>query len=467
MTPALYRKDKEATLPYRRLYRTPSTDTHTRASKMASLANHVSEPESESEVERSRRLRWTSFLFSLLNCFSVNTTWLEGTVYKLINDITKINSNVLPGIRTHNLPHPRGPAHKTDCATRGRPKVPEEWLVKLADFFIGATVAERSACLPSTKVIRLQSPAGPLRIFACGNRAGRFRWSTGFFFPSGISRFPPPLHSGAAPFSPQLNFIGSQDLAVKSRPNLFTHPKVIGKPSSRPWRARAHPVAASERAGPAATVAGSLTRGSRLQCTCRGRCPDDSCQAAEDVLVIDLYAQYRTASDRNSVTVRERGQRACDVTETAGRGQEHDSNTRSTLECGPRGFSKPRPSRPESHFARYRILAGSVSMRLNGLKELDSQPYRDPFPKPHAANKRMDTPTSKGPPRRFTPTSRLPPGRIGFDSRRGRSRTFARGNRAGRCRWSAGFLRDIQSPQPFSSGTAPYSPHFTLIGSLD
>ncbi|KAJ8896989.1 hypothetical protein PR048_002335 [Dryococelus australis] len=35
-----------------------------------------------------------------------------------------------------------------------------------------------------------------------------------------------------------------------------------------------------------------------------------------------------------------------------------------------------------------------------------------------------------------------------FNSWRGRSRIFARGNRAGRCRWSAGFLGDISFPRP-------------------
>ncbi|KAJ8881560.1 hypothetical protein PR048_018043 [Dryococelus australis] len=39
---------------------------------------------------------------------------------------------------------------------------------------------------------------------------------------SGISSFQH-LHSGSAPSSPRLTPIGSQDLAVKSRPNLFTH----------------------------------------------------------------------------------------------------------------------------------------------------------------------------------------------------------------------------------------------------
>ncbi|KAJ8873464.1 hypothetical protein PR048_024282 [Dryococelus australis] len=36
-------------------------------------------------------------------------------------------------------------------------------------------------------------------------------------------------------------------------------------------------------------------------------------------------------------------------------------------------------------------------------------------------------------------------------------RLFASGNRAGRCRWSAGFLGDLQFPPPLHSGDAPYS----------
>ncbi|KAJ8890829.1 hypothetical protein PR048_010338 [Dryococelus australis] len=37
-------------------------------------------------------------------------------------------------------------------------------------------------------------------------------------------------------------------------------------------------------------------------------------------------------------------------------------------------------------------------------------------------------------------------------------------DRAGRCRWSAGFLGDLPFPLLLHSGAAPYSPHFTLIG---
>ncbi|KAJ8874214.1 hypothetical protein PR048_025056 [Dryococelus australis] len=58
-------------------------------------------------------------------------------------------------------------------------------------------------------------------IFACGNRGGRCRYSAGVL--SGISRFPSPFHSGAAPYSPRFTLID-----VKSRPNLSTHPPIVG-----------------------------------------------------------------------------------------------------------------------------------------------------------------------------------------------------------------------------------------------
>ncbi|KAJ8874068.1 hypothetical protein PR048_024909 [Dryococelus australis] len=50
----------------------------------------------------------------------------------------------------------------------------------------------------------------------------------------------------------------------------------------------------------------------------------------------------------------------------------------------------------------------------------------------------------------------LPPMRSGLNARPGH-RIFASGNRAGRCRWSAGFLGDIPFPPPSHSDTAPYS----------
>ncbi|KAJ8887565.1 hypothetical protein PR048_013781 [Dryococelus australis] len=54
---------------------------------------------------------------------------------------------------------------------------------------VGAPVAEQLACPPTTKAILVQSPAGSLMIFACGNRARQCLWSTDFLgdlpFPTG------------------------------------------------------------------------------------------------------------------------------------------------------------------------------------------------------------------------------------------------------------------------------------------
>ncbi|KAJ8871294.1 hypothetical protein PR048_027602 [Dryococelus australis] len=85
----------------------------------------------------------------------------------------------------------------------------------------GAAVAERLDCSHHTKVNRVQSPAGSLRIFASGNCAGRCRWSAGFL---GDLPFPPSLHSDAAPFSLHFTLIVSQNLVVKSHTNLSTQP---------------------------------------------------------------------------------------------------------------------------------------------------------------------------------------------------------------------------------------------------
>ncbi|KAJ8886141.1 hypothetical protein PR048_012350 [Dryococelus australis] len=60
--------------------------------------------------------------------------------------------------------------------------------------FNRATIAERLACSPPTKAIRVQSPAGSLRIITSENLAGRCRWSADFL---GDLPFPPPFHSGA------------------------------------------------------------------------------------------------------------------------------------------------------------------------------------------------------------------------------------------------------------------------------
>ncbi|KAJ8881021.1 hypothetical protein PR048_017494 [Dryococelus australis] len=74
----------------------------------------------------------------------------------------------------------------------------------------GTMVAERLDCSPSTEANQAQSSAGSLPDFH-----KRCRWSAIFL---GHLPFPPPLHSGAAAFSPHLTLIGSEDLVHARRP---------------------------------------------------------------------------------------------------------------------------------------------------------------------------------------------------------------------------------------------------------
>ncbi|KAJ8874491.1 hypothetical protein PR048_025351 [Dryococelus australis] len=80
----------------------------------------------------------------------------------------------------------------------------------------GATVAERLACSPPTKANRAQSPAGPPDFH---------KWESCRTMPLvGESCRESPV-SPAAVFN-SITLIGSQDLAVKSRPNLFIHSSI-------------------------------------------------------------------------------------------------------------------------------------------------------------------------------------------------------------------------------------------------
>ncbi|KAJ8878509.1 hypothetical protein PR048_019087 [Dryococelus australis] len=69
------------------------------------------------------------------------------------------------------------------------------------------------------------------------------------------------------------------------------------------------------------------------------------------------------------------------------------------------------------------------------------------------------------PPSILTPL-RLPHHPFSPHPQPGHSRIFASGNRAWRCRWSAGFLEDLPFPPPLNSVAASHSPHFTLIGPI-
>ncbi|KAJ8892287.1 hypothetical protein PR048_004867 [Dryococelus australis] len=83
----------------------------------------------------------------------------------------------------------------------------------------GAAVAERLAFSPPTKATRLNAWLVLSQIFTCVNRAGRCRWSVGFF---GDLPYSHTLLFRRCSILTSITLIGSQDHAVKSRLNLFT-----------------------------------------------------------------------------------------------------------------------------------------------------------------------------------------------------------------------------------------------------
>ncbi|KAJ8874870.1 hypothetical protein PR048_022760 [Dryococelus australis] len=74
----------------------------------------------------------------------------------------------------------------------------------------------------TTKANRVQFPAESFQIFATRNYAGRC-WSAGFL---GYLPFPPPLHSGTAPHSPQSPSSALNISLLRAAQNRFTHSNV-------------------------------------------------------------------------------------------------------------------------------------------------------------------------------------------------------------------------------------------------
>ncbi|KAJ8877790.1 hypothetical protein PR048_022246 [Dryococelus australis] len=123
--------------------------------------------------------------------------------------LSKKNSSDVP---TRRLIMDRGVQKYLQTLNKNPTKVIVNFSINTIIYQSGATVAKRLARSPPTKANMVQSPAG-------GNRAGRCCWSAGFL---GALPFPhlfilAPLHIYHD------NLIGSQDLAVQSHSNLFTH----------------------------------------------------------------------------------------------------------------------------------------------------------------------------------------------------------------------------------------------------
>ncbi|KAJ8884015.1 hypothetical protein PR048_015872 [Dryococelus australis] len=92
--------------------------------------------------------------------------------------------------------------------------------------FLSVPVAPGYPPVSSPRTARLPprrtgfNPRPGHRIFASGNRVGQCRWSADF---PGELPFPPTPSLRHHSIFTSITHIGSQDLAVKSRPNLFTH----------------------------------------------------------------------------------------------------------------------------------------------------------------------------------------------------------------------------------------------------
>ncbi|KAJ8878725.1 hypothetical protein PR048_019311 [Dryococelus australis] len=205
---------------------------------------------------------------------------------------------------------------------------------------------------------------------------------------SGIYRFPPSLHSGATPFSSHFTFIGSQDLVVKSSPNLSTqHWKTVL--TSR-WELR--------RKSPPRTILTARTRSS---------------PAPGPALTSSDARQYWPLTSPSSSTSR------------------HSSKS-------PSWFALPR-SNPDVSFADESITAEETSSYYLYSTVLGHGGRAVRLIASHQGEKVSI------------------PGRI-------TSRIFTSGNRARRCHWSLGFLRDLPFSPPLHSGTTLFPPNFTLFG---
>ncbi|KAJ8869874.1 hypothetical protein PR048_028883 [Dryococelus australis] len=116
-----------------------------------------------------------------------------------------------------DTPQPPRRRHSTAClptpgcaAARPPAGAPPLYVVQVAE------AAERLACSPPTIANRVQSLAGSLRIFACGTMP----LVGGFSRESPVS---PALSFQRCSILTSITHVGSQNLAVKSRPNLFTY----------------------------------------------------------------------------------------------------------------------------------------------------------------------------------------------------------------------------------------------------
>ncbi|KAJ8895130.1 hypothetical protein PR048_000455 [Dryococelus australis] len=294
---------------------------------------------------------------------------------------------------------------------------------------------------------------------------------------SGISRRPPPYHSGAAPFSSHLTLICSRDFVVESRPNLSTQLDPDLERMPRPDSMRTVGVVSLLAVAVLLTSAHQFQDSSRYGKRDEVAVPKDLMHGPPD---LQILIPLNTASVEHNTsscwsTVRRSPRKAPPTNGIV----QHDSHLRKSGDPG-RGLSPVHLGgrqqagwttskagsflkqahitlasyhRLRPHFTQFVIADGQtrsgtqyvvqrndtfiltlINAQINFLGKVAAVVQWSDYLPPTEANRA-----------RF-PAVSLP-------------RIFARGNRAGRCRWSAGFLGDLPFPLPLHS--APYSPLFT------
>ncbi|KAJ8880585.1 hypothetical protein PR048_017055 [Dryococelus australis] len=374
----------------------------------------------------------------------------------------------------------------------------------------------------------------------CGNRSRRCHWLAGIL---GDLPSSPPVNSVAAPYSTRITLIGSQDLEVKSQPNLFTHSHNSRKPVDQRHRpALVSPAKTGRDLCPVAPTSSPIRDRMILvpnQDTCnrapavnqaqsslvRGACTLAAAPQQHHILVYCL-------NDVNGIQIskRRKGMRISRVAEAGRRrrqicARKYASCASITRAPTPRRdasllgitavagiYDRPR-RRACQHTVDVSVFPDSSRRKWGGgwrlfwERRLQSAGGRVNWsqitaalragvsdPRPHCRSLRKTSGcVDVGGYSPFTITSNFPEVLLKFyfqvilptlanegttvaerlacspstnsnwvQSPPCSLRSLACGNRARRCRWSAGFLGDLPFPPPLYSSAAPYSPQLPL-----